>query len=46
MRLIAALSLALLTACGADGSPVPPGQSAAPPSAGLSGTAKIGIVGS
>ena len=45
MRLILALSLTLLAACGADGPPVPPSQSTAQPTPGLTGTLKVGIAG-
>ncbi len=43
-RLLAALSLTLLAACGADGPPVAPAQTAAKPGLSISGEAEIGVV--
>lgn len=45
MRLIVALSLSLLAACGADGPPVAPSQAVTQPGISVSGQAKVGIVG-
>ena len=39
------LSLALLAACGADGAPIAPKQSASQPGVSLTGQVKVGIVG-
>jgi predicted small lipoprotein YifL len=39
------ISLALLAACGADGAPMPPGQSASQPGVSVTGQVKVGIVG-
>jgi hypothetical protein len=39
------LSLTLIAACGADGAPVPPSQSASQPGVSLTGQVKVGIVG-
>jgi hypothetical protein len=39
------LCLALLAACGADGAPIPPSQSASQPGVSVSGQVKVGIVG-
>ncbi|MFZ1467666.1 MAG: argininosuccinate lyase [Paracoccaceae bacterium] len=46
MRLLMITSLALLTACGADGPPVAPSKAAVQPAISITGTAKIGVVGS
>jgi predicted small lipoprotein YifL len=43
MRLVLALSLALLAACGADGPPVAPSKATATPGITVSGEAKFGI---
>ncbi|MBK8440625.1 MAG: hypothetical protein IPL38_14385 [Rhodobacter sp.] len=45
MRFLAALSLATLAACGADGPPVPPSKAMAQPGISVSGMAKVGIAG-
>ncbi len=45
MRPILLISLLALAACGADGAPVPPSQSAAQPGLTIAGQAKVGIVG-
>jgi predicted small lipoprotein YifL len=45
MRLLPALSLVLLAACGADGPPVAPSTDVPPPGISISGAAKVGIVG-
>lgn len=44
MRPILLISLLALAACGADGAPVPPSQSAAQPGLTITGQAKVGIV--
>ena len=43
-RILCALSLFLLAACGADGPPVAPSKAVAQPGISITGTAKIGIV--
>ncbi|GAB1361396.1 hypothetical protein MASR1M32_06320 [Rhodobacter sp.] len=45
MRPMLILSLLALAACGADGAPIPPSQSAAQPGVSVSGQVKTGIVG-
>ncbi len=45
MRPMLILSLLALAACGADGAPIPPSQSAAQPGVSVSGQVKAGIVG-
>ena len=45
MRPILLLSVLALAACGADGAPVAPGQSAARPGLAVSGQVQVGIVG-
>ncbi|MGR3453291.1 argininosuccinate lyase [Pseudooceanicola sp.] len=47
MKIVLALTaLALLSACGADGEPVPPTRAKAAPSSGvsISGEARVGVV--
>ena len=39
------LSLSLLAACGADGAPVPPAQSASQQGVSVTGQVKVGVVG-
>lgn len=43
MRPILLLSLLALAACGADGPPIPPGQSASQPGLTVSGQVQVGI---
>ncbi len=45
MRPILLLSLVLLAACGADGDPLPPSQSATQPGLAIDGQVKIGVAG-
>lgn len=44
MRILIALSLTLLAACGADGPPIAPSKAVAKPGISISGTAEVGIV--
>jgi hypothetical protein len=44
LALMALLACVTLAACGADGAPRPPGETAPPPGITLSGEARIGVV--
>ena len=43
MRTLALLAVLTLTACGANGPPLPPAQTATPPAISMTGSATAGI---